>query len=301
MIDFEWRSSDGRQHEEDFMASTKRRRTNTQEIQAIEREVELEEPLTLRPADFRFLDRALRLLTTIQQPGYMRLARQEGYTAEEHKLGLELWKRASGIDRPLDHLFLRTASVVLSGSVEQQLLQELDAFENKWFSRTRAIIRRAVPVERRDAFESAFFADLKQQPLGPKVVGSVTAFLARVEGLEKSEQAEAGAVRNMLRARGLGDAKIANVRKLIDDLGSVEPPVVPGDVQAARRADAEQRSALDDLKAWYRDWGTTFRTVFSHRDLVRLGLITFDRAGVTEEDDGEATETAAAGTDDNDD
>jgi hypothetical protein len=90
----------------------------------------------------------------------------------------------------------------------------------------------------------------------------------------------------------LGAAKIAAVRKLIDDLGSIEAPVVPGDLQAARKADAEQSQALSELKYWYRDWATTLRTVFSHRDLVRLGLISLDRAGSTEDEDESGVEPA---------
>lgn len=278
--------------------ATKSARKAVDDPAAIEPVLEVDEAFALTSRDLKFLNRVTRFLTIVQLPAFLTIARREGYTPEEHATGLALYKRALGLDRPLDHLFLRATPKELETDEGQRLLQELDTFENTWFVRARAIIQRVVAPERRQQFESAFFADLAQQPLGPGVVGSVTTFLSRVDGLEASAQPDAKAVLEMLRSRGLGPAKIAAVRKLLSDLAALQVPAVPGDVQEARAADAEQRQALADLHDWYRDWATTLRTVYAYRDLVRLGLIAVRREATDDEphDNGDEPGPAAAQT-----
>lgn len=273
--------------------AAKKKAKAVQSLEALEREEILteEEILKLDYGNFELLARVTRLLVAVQTPNLLVRARREGYTAEEHQLGQTLWRRASGLERPLDHYFARGVLTLADSAEGQRLLQEIDAFENLWFPRTRAIIRRAVPRERRDAFEAAFFADLTQQPLGPAVVGSVTTYLTRVEGLEKSTQPDAKAVRQLLQQRGLTAGKIADVRRLIAQLGELTPPAVPTETNEYKNADVAQREALQQLADWYRDWATTLRTAFSTRDQVKLGLTRLPRrAGSEGEPEAETAE-----------
>jgi len=110
--------------------------------------------------------------------GYSAVARREGYSTKEHKEGWRLLKLASGEHRPLEHLFEETSlgTSATQSAERMRLLQDVDGFENTWFPRMRAILRRVVPTARRDAFEAAFFKDLEQQPLGPLVIGSVSTY-----------------------------------------------------------------------------------------------------------------------------
>ena len=153
-----------------------------------------------------------------------------------------------------------------------QVIEELDRFENTWFPRTRAIIRRVVAAAEREAFTAAFFHNLEQQPLGPAVVGSVSTFLDRVQGLEQSQDPSAARVRAVLAERGLDATTVQNIQSLI-----AEVQMGPESTPATNYADipqlrTQQVQALGALRDWYNDWGTTLRTVFNRRELIRLGL-----------------------------
>lgn len=261
---------------------------------------EMPPPLVLTAAEQGLLGRALKLLVNIQSPPFSARARREGYTAEEHREGWRLLKLASGEARPLEHLFVEIASSgAVDGAERLRLLQELDAFENKWFPRTQKIIRRVVPRDRRDAFEGAFFKNLEQQPLGPGVMVSVGTYLSRLDGLAQSGDADAKRVRKTLVARGLTEEKLAQVRDLLGKLevGGGAAPAQPLKVSADEitKAHRVQREALEDLRDWYNDWATTFRQIFGVKDQIKLGLTTVKRSTsgkeeVVEEDDGDEEE-----------
>lgn len=247
-------------------------------------------------ADRRFLNRVTRFLVTVQSPIYVRRARREGYTAVEHSHGWRLWQSAVGADRPLDHWFAEhEAESPLAGGEQLRLLQEIDTFENTWFPRTRAIIRRMVPRDARDEFAAGFFKNLEQQPLGPGVVGSVSTFLARIEDLSKSASPHAKKVRATLAARGLTEDKAADVRKLLDKASHLTGDIPPlkTDAAAIHKAQAAQFEALADLRDWLNDWGTALRSVLNVQEQIKLGLTRVKRGGtvvdtVDEVDDEEA-------------
>jgi hypothetical protein len=288
------RADDCASNQEGHMAAKKKSKVAPESADPIEPDDVLSEDeiLKLDYNDMELIERTLRLLVAIQTPSLLLRARRDGYSPEEHRTGQLLWTKAVGIDRPLDHFFTRGVALPVESAEGQRILQDLDTFENIWFPRTRAIIRRAVSKERREGFEAAFFADLAQQPLGPQVVGSVSSYLARVEGLEKSQQPDASALRKMLNQRGLTAGKVNEVRGLIDKLGQLTLPNMPVNVQAVREADAAQREALDHLRDWYRDWATTLRTLFPTQVQIRLGLTRRRRAEAA--DDTTASEETAA-------
>jgi hypothetical protein len=257
------------------------------------------EPVTALTLDSReqlFMARVMRFLVGIQSPLRAPRARREGYTADEHKHGWSLWRMAAGESRSLDQYFAETRDVEESPD-RQRTLRELDLFENTWFPRVRAIIRRVVPEDARDSFERGFFKDLAQQPLGPAVVGSVGTLLSRIEGLASSKQEGASKVAATLSARGLDKGRITEVRALITSLENESRlerhPVDPADIREAQEA---QLAALEELRAWFNDWATTLRSVFFPRDQAQLGLLAVRRDGTVEEAVAEGDEAEVEGT-----
>jgi hypothetical protein len=225
----------------------------------------------------------VRFLVTIQSPRLLPRARREGYTAEEHAEGWRLWLAASGSTRPFAHWLAEKAAHVGGPDMDQmQKLSAIDEFENKWFPRTRAIIRRVLPEPRREQFVEGFFRDLEQQPLGPAVVGSVHAFLKRVEDLGASSQPDAKAVRRKLAERGLTDLAIEEMRAILRGVESQAhraAPVVEVNLSELLSAQETQMKALDGLRDWYEDWATSLRDVFGAKEQMSLGIAEVDRRG----------------------
>ncbi|XYH95155.1 hypothetical protein ACMHYB_46325 [Sorangium sp. So ce1128] len=257
---------------------------------------ETPQPLVLTAAEQDLLERSLKLLVNIQTAPFSARARREGYTADEHREGWRLLRLASGEAKPLEHLFDEVANGgVVEGAERLRLLQDVDAFENTWFPRTRVVIRRVVPRARREAFEAAFFKNLEQQPLGPAVIVSVRTFLSRLDGLSQSNDADAKEVRKTLVKRGLTEEKLKDVRDMLGKLEVGGGPLPQRKVSVAELAKAHkaQREGLDDLRDWFNDWATTFRQVFGVKAQLKLGLTTAKRAStgkaeaVEEEEDGE--------------
>ena len=229
----------------------------------------------LTPADHRFLARTMRLLVSVQSRAFVRRARREGYTAVEHRQGWSLWMLAAGAERPLDHWYTEDAfENPLHSSEQLRLLQEIDTFENTWFPRARAIIRRVVPRDARDDFAAVFFRNLEQQSLGPNIIGAVATFLFRIEDLETTAAPHAKLVRSTLETRGLTKAKVKNVRELLEQATQLEIEASPPRSRAGNILDgqAAQFEALSKLRDWFNDWATSFRSVFNGAEQIQLGL-----------------------------
>ena len=262
---------------------------------------ELPPPIVPTTAEQDLLGRALRFLVNIQAAPFAARARQEGYTPQEHREGWRLFKVASGEERPWEHLAIETSTAgAAEGAERLRLLQEIDHFENTWFPRARAIIRRVVHRDRRDGFEGTFFNNLAQQPLGPGVIGSVGTFLSRVDALAQSGGEDGKKVRKTLAERGLTDEKIKQIRSLLGKLQGSGGAPVPAKVPIADivKAQQEQRGALEGLRDWFNDWGTTFRQIFHVKAQLQLGLTTVKRdAGgddLVSEGEGDAEDETAA-------
>jgi hypothetical protein len=278
------------------MAKAKSRKKNAGSNEPIADIIE-EPPLAttnLSSVEQRFLRRVVRFLVNILTPVYADKAKREGYNSKEHALGWQHWRTAAGETRPFEH-WLREQEVSdgidVDSAEQRRRLQEIDNFENTWFPRTRAIIRRAVAKDRRDRFAAAFFKDLVQQPLGPAVVGSVSTYVTRIEGLDATAEGDAKIVRDMLRSRGLTDGRMETIKKLLKEAqaggkaGKKEgAPVTAAELEKARNAQLE---AVGDLKDWFNDWATTLRSRFGARDQVRLGLMVPKVGGAVVEEDGE--------------
>lgn len=245
-------------------------------------------PLT--PKETRRLLRISRFLLMVRDPSLFAAALAHGYTPAEHEEGWGLFRRASGEGQAM--------RVAPQGAAPRSLfldqeLQALDAFENLWFPRVRAVIERVVPSEHRATFLATFFRDLTQQPLGPGVILSVRGLVERLAALPTSGLPGAAAVRDTLRTRGLTDDVLAAMRARVAALETI--PALPATPAAPVAADSDaapdhaaRRAAYEALSAWFNDWGTTLRSVYNKRELVQLGLRVPTRKGaVSEEDEGD--------------
>jgi hypothetical protein len=228
-----------------------------------------------------FLGRVHTLLFNV--PKHLDRARRHGYTQKEHDLGWELYTTASGKNRRFEHWLAESdqRDVATGVSAERmRLLQEIDAFENLWFPRMRALIPRVIPRESAGRFAAAFFKDLAQQPLGPAVVDSVKTFLNRIDELASSAEPGARALYETLGERGLTPKKIEAMRRLI---AAAEEHRTPDRATPAlsreeiAKAKEAQLAALESLRLWYNDWATTFRGVFGTRAQITLGLTALKR------------------------
>jgi hypothetical protein len=223
---------------------------------------------------------------------------KHGYDADEHAEGLRLYRTAMGDGLPLPVVFgLAAPAAPTSAPTITPELRRIDAFENVWFPRTRAIIQRVVPKAGRERFEAAFFHELSQQPLGPGVVGSVRTWITRVEALATSDELGAREVFQTLRKRGLTPESLAEMKALVEGATAFGAPAAPAASGTTKvvEARADRQQALESLRAWYNDWSTTLRSVFDRRQLLQLGLIA-RRVRAKEKDegeDGEASDPAA--------
>jgi hypothetical protein len=255
-------------------------------------------PTALGAEDWALIEKANTFLFHVQ--AYAARARLHGYDDEEHAYGIALVAKASGRDRPLSHWIEEGKqvgeSVQFTGE-QLRLLQEIDAFENAWFPRVRGILQRALPAERYEPFHAAFFKDLKQQPLGPAVVDSVSTLLDRFDALAKSDEPGAKEAHKLGVKRGLTKDKVADTRALLQKAKknvTVAPKaaISAGDLAQAKK---EQLTAVAELRRWYNDWGATFRTVFGQRVLIRLGLATLKRSPADGDDEDEENGNGGGG------
>ena len=230
---------------------------------------------SLSAAERRFITQAQRLLVSLGAPRIARQATTLGYDADEHAEGWRLLHLSSGQQRSFAHLLAVANAVNLedTGSVQDRY-QALDTFENRWFPRTRNAIRRFVDAGHVAEVEATFFKDLQQQPLGPSVVGSVSRFLERIDGLAQSDAPGAAEALASLRKKGLTAEVIDETRAQVSEAASLDPAGPDADLVAAVQAEnAAQAEALTGLRLWFNDWAEVFREAFGYHDLVRLGLI----------------------------
>lgn len=238
--------------------------------------------------DQELLERSMRFLVGVQSASYLKKARREGYTTSEHELGWRLFTKAAGADRPLEHWFVDAEPEASpDGHYQQALLRELDTFEGIWLPRVRALMERVVPEDAQEALASTFFEGLaangdgathaREQALSPALIGRVRTLLDRVEKLDQSDAPGAVALAAKLVERGLTPQLVKNVRAMCAEADGEKKPdakkpasVSPEVIRAATEA---QLGALKELRRWFNDWATMFRTVLPPRDQARLGLV----------------------------
>ncbi len=225
-----------------------------------------------------FVERAGRLLVKVREPDIAPLAAKLGYTEEAQKEGIALHRAASGIDRPFSHALNDGERLVTLGVSQDggERYRVIDTFENTWMPRMRsAILYFITPEARAEEVVAAFFLNLTQQPLGPKVVDSVDLFLVRREGLLKMENLPGKkALFDALAAMGLTDAVVADMRAKVDaaklEVAASPAPLVPE--AEMRAADRQQQEAFLRLQRWYGLWSGVLRQGLDYHMRIRLGI-----------------------------
>lgn len=161
---------------------------------------------------------------------------------------------------------------------EEPYLEQLDAWENKWFVIAEAVLRRHHP-----AVADRVFLNLSRTS-GAGVMVSVGVFLDRVAALATGS-AEEKAAHALLSTRGLSPAVVGDAQKLIAALTTLRNPAAPVMDPAVRAA------AEDEMWRWYLEWSSIARTVIRDGNLLRsLGFRRNRRRGSVDErenDDGE--------------
>lgn len=234
-------------------------------------------------------DRALiqntnRLLVVLSNSTIARRAAALGMDEDEVNEGWRLHDAGAGRHRS----FATTLAAALARDPAEvagyaERITRLDGFENEWFPLTRTALARYVPTAERTQVEQAFWANLKQQPLGPAVVNSVGLYLDRLTELKEGNLDWAGKLLASLAKKGLTDAVWAATAKDVAEARRIAPPAPAPEALAERIAEANriQVEALDALRRWYNDTAESLRRLPYH-DRQQLGLLSPSERGASE-------------------
>lgn len=200
-------------------------------------------------------DKATRVLKMLMGMRNARIAAAmaaHGLTESDLREG---WSLLRGVSREkLD---------VVSPPGDVDLIDKIDAWENRWFPIVSATLERRFP-----AVHAQFFNKLSQTS-GPAVAVSVGTFLARYDEMATgagSYGAEGVAAEAILEARGLTAGVLDDARAMLAKVSSIEsrPGVTTMEEDAAELAKAEQR-----LWDWYLEWSQIARVAVTQRPLLK--------------------------------
>jgi len=202
-----------------------------------------------RSTDKQRLERVLELLTGLNQPEIRGALESRGFGAAERDEGSRLLREAC--DAFFAHETIRYSDTALS---------ELHAWQTRWFGIARATLEHRSP-----ALAQQLVLDLGNAP-GALAVVSVREFLDRLAVLEQSKRKEQAAARQLLRERGLNEARLAEARALLQRCTTLQAPapVAPG---------PSREAALAAVWSWYLEWSEVARAVVKEpRLLGKLGF-----------------------------
>jgi hypothetical protein len=200
-------------------------------------------------------DKVDRVVQFLLGMGNMRVAgalMAHGFTQAEFDEGWSVFRRAIG----------EKLSVAPAEPVDVEALDQLDAWENRWFPIARATLDGRMP-----AIGNEVFLNLAQTD-GAEVVISVSTFLKRLDDLTHGDSAHQEA-RQLLATRGLTPAVCGHAAELLEKLESMQTPPAPSleDVRAA------QDAAEAAMWRWYLEWSAIARaSIKDGRLLQQLGF-----------------------------
>lgn len=235
----------------------------------------------LSAEDRALIQNANRLLVALSNGAIARRAAALGMDDEEVAEGWRQHDAGAGRHRS----FATTLAAVLSRDPAEvkgyaERITRLDTFENEWFALTRTALARFVPASEREKVEEAFWADLKQQPLGPGVVNSVGLYLERLTELKAARLDWANKMLASLAKKGLTEAAWTAAANDVAEARRLAPPAPPPEALAAEIAAANriQVEALEALRRWYNDTAESLRRLPYH-DRQQLGLLSPSERG----------------------
>ncbi|WP_437677264.1 hypothetical protein [Sorangium sp. So ce131] len=187
----------------------------------------------------------------------------------------------------------RLGFVATAAATDTGLVNEIDAWENKWFPIAAATLKRHAP-----AAHAWMFRNLSQTE-GAAVLVSVSTFVERWESLAKSKEkggpeAEGDEARKILAKRGLTKAVIEEAKQLLARAGKLE---TVAEVAPAAAGDEDFDRAEQQLWDWYLEWSTIVQSAIKDRRILReLGFrrTSSSRTATAEEAQGEEAEVEEA-------
>lgn len=211
-----------------------------------------------RMAKYSFIDKVHRVIAFVYglaDPDVARELIAAGFTEADLE---EAWRLLREVRPVRFDLPEREDDVVLS-----QVLQALDAWENRWVPVIDASLRRRHPE-----VHARVMLNLSQTS-GRMVHMMVDTVLERIAALETSSAAGDLAARAHLEKRGLSAEVIAEARRLIDRIE--RPKFVPSLPTAAELAARERAEA--ELWGWYLEWSAIARARIRSRSMLqKLGF-----------------------------
>lgn len=217
-----------------------------------------------------------RLLIALGDTGIARRAAPVGANEREVTAGWRLHDEAAGRHRPFDLIlavaYARSPELI---KVQAERLGRVDAFENTWLPQLRTSLKRFVPAPDQPHVEASFWADLKQQPLGPAVIDSVGLFLTRLDELQQSGLPWIADLFTSLAEKGLTAKARTDMAAEVAEARKMAPPAVTPEALAVQVAEANriQTEALAALRLWFNDLAVSLRRL-SYHDRQQLGLLT---------------------------
>ena len=215
-------------------------------------------------------DRVLRFLRGLSRPRVADVLAAHGFSQADWDEGWQLLQAATG------RWLLREQPVK---AADPTIVDELDAWENRWFPVAEATLRRRQPE-----IAEKVFLNLAQTS-GVAVTVSVSTFVQRLRQLEKEGTGGQEAL-TILRTRGLTDDVLKEAEALMKKFGSVKfspPTALDPEVELVERQKAE-----DALWAWYIEWSTIARNAIHNGNVLRaLGFLSAPGAKPDDEPAGE--------------
>jgi hypothetical protein len=168
-----------------------------------------------------------------------------------------------------------------------KIIEQLDRFENVWFTVVRATLKSNYPE-----IHDALFAKLSQVS-GRDSALTVGTFLRRLREMEAGGgvYTENGLkARELLAARGLTESVVVEAEAWI---ASIKTTVKMDDSEIASKA--EQEKAVEHLWAWYLEWSAIARIAVKDRRLLRsMGFLSGSGKASLDEELFEEASTSSA-------
>ncbi|CAN90431.1 hypothetical protein predicted by Glimmer/Critica [Sorangium cellulosum So ce56] len=159
----------------------------------------------------------------------------------------------------------RLGFVATAAAADTGLINEIDAWENKWFPIASATLKRHTPQAYAFVFRNL------AQTEGAAVLVSVGTFVERWEKLARSKEkggpdAQGDEARKILTKRGLTKAVVDEAKELLARAGKLESTA---EVPPAAATDEDFDTAEQELWDWYLEWSTIVQTAIKDRRLLR--------------------------------
>jgi hypothetical protein len=198
-------------------------------------------------------ERVLRFLRGLSHPRVASALAAHGFSQADWDEGWQLLQASSG------RWLMREQP---SKAPDPTVIEELDAWENRWFPVAEATLRRRKPE-----VADKVFLNLAQTS-GVEVAVSVSTFVQRLRQLEKDGGAAAPEALALLKTRGLTDDVLKEADLLLKKFGNVTfapPASLDPEQELAIRQKAE-----DELWGWYMEWSTIAQNAISNGRLLQM-------------------------------